>query len=187
MYTTSDLKKGLKIEIDGEPYAITEFNFQKPGKGQAVYTCKLRNLLNGSTVTKTYRSGDKAEEAHLESKTLMYSYPEADRFVFMDENYEQVPIPADILGDARYFLDENMSVEALFFRGGPIEVSLPTFVEKEVVKTEPGAKGNTATNVTKPATVTGGYEVQVPLFIKEGDVLRIDTRTGEYTDRVARK
>ena len=187
MYSASDLRKGLKIEIDGIPYVITEFQFTKPGKGQALYNCKLKNLLTGSTLSKTYRSVDKMDEAKLEEKTLQYSYQDGDNYVFMDENYEQITVNADVLGDSRYFLVEDIEVDILFHNDRPIEVTLPTFVEKEIVHTEPGARGNTATNVLKPATIEGGYEIQVPLFVNQGDVAKIDTRTGEYVDRVRRK
>lgn len=186
MYNASDLRKGLKIEIEGVPYEIVEFNFVKPGKGQAVYTCKMKNLISGSTLTKNYRSNDKMDEPALEDKTLAYSYANKDMFVFLDENYEQVSISGDALGVNRHFLSEDMEVEVMFHNGSPIEVKLPNFVEKTIVHTEPGVRGNTATNVTKPAQIEGGYEIQVPLFVNENDVARIDTRTGEYVDRVRR-
>lgn len=187
MYSSSDLRKGLKIEIDGVPYVITEFNFMKPGKGQAVYTCRLKNLLTGTTLTKNYRSNDKIDQPELVQKTLRYSYQDGSHCVFMDENYEQFLIAGDTLGDSRHFLSEDLPVDVLFHNGRPIEVTLPTFVEKTIVRTEPGARGNTATNVMKPAAIEGGYEIQVPLFINEGDVVKIDTRTGGYSDRVAKR
>jgi elongation factor P len=188
MYDASDLRKGLKIEIDGVPYVITEFNFVKPGKGSAIYTCRLKNLVNGSTMTKAYRSSDKnIGKPQLESKTLHYSYVEGDQYIFLDENYEQFSISAEVLGDSRFFLFENIQVEVLYHNNRPIEVALPNFVEKTILHTEPGARGNTATNVLKPATIAGGYEIHVPLFINEGDVVRIDTRTGDYADRVLAK
>ena len=186
MYGASDLRKGLRIEMDGDPYVITEFSFNKPGKGQAIYTCKLRNLLTGTTMTKQFRSNDKVGRPELQEKSLAYSYPEGDCYVFMDENYEQIPITADMLGDARYFLTEDMALDVLFYQGRPIDVTLPTFIDKPVVHTEPGVRGDTATNVMKPATVDGGYELEVPLFIEEGDLIRIDTRTGGYSERVAK-
>ena len=187
MHDVSDLRKGLKIEIDGAPYLITEFNFVKPDKGQAVYTCKMKNLVNGSTLTRNYRSGDKVDQPQLEQKKLQYSYIEGDHYVFIDANYEQVILSADALGDSRFFLVEDMAVEVLFHNGRPIEVSLPTFVERPVVHTEPGARGNTATNVLKPATLEGGYVLQVPLFVNTGDVVVVDTRTGTYAERVSKK
>jgi len=187
MYTASDLRKGLKIEIDGVPYVVTEFNFVKPGKGQALYLCKIKNLLTGAVLTRTFRSNDKIDQPRLDHKTLAYSYPDGDRLVFLDENYEQVYMSTDIMGDARHFLSEDISVEVLYHNGRPIEVTLPTFVEKAIVHTEPGARGNTATNVLKSATIEGGYEIQVPLFVNTGDVVKIDTRTGAYADRVSKR
>jgi elongation factor P len=185
MYTASDLKKGLKIEIDGDPYIITDFQFSKPGKGQALYRCKLKNLLTGSTQDKTYRSVDKMDKPDLIERDMIYSYPDGDRFVFMDEEtYEQVTINPDTIGDQRYFLVEDMPVKILFHNNRPIEITLPNFVEKEITETEPGARGDTATNVLKPARLNNGYEVQVPLFINQGDIIKIDTRTGKYDSRV---
>lgn len=187
MYGASDLRKGLKIEIDGVPYVITEFSFMKPGKGQAVYSCRLKNMLTGLTMMRNYRSNDKIEEAPLEEKNLQYSYTEGEHCVFMDEHYEQILIPAEVLGQRRHFLEEDATVNVLFHRGRPIDITLPTFVEKTIEHTEPGARGNTATNVLKPATIEGGYEIQVPLFVNPGDVVKIDTRTGEYADRVSKR
>ena len=184
MYGASDLRKGLKVEIDGQPYVITEFTFSKPGKGQAIYNCKLKNLVSGSTLSKSYRSNDKIDRAQLNVKNVQYSYKDGDEYIFMDENYEQLSMSAEVLGDSRHFLCEDMDVEVLFHNERPIEVTLPTFVEKEITHTEPGARGNTATNVLNPATVEGGYEVQIPLFINQGDVIKIDTRDGTYVERV---
>ena len=188
MYEASDLRKGLKIEIDGQPWIITEFTFSKPGKGQAIYNCKMRNMITGSTMSKSYRSNDKLDSPQLESKKLQYSYHEGDTYTFLDANYEQVEIPAEALGDGRFFLVSDTEVEALFFNHTlPIEVTLPTFIVKEVVYTEPGVRGDTATNVTKPAKLDTGYELQVPLFINQGDNIKIDTRTGKYADRVQKR
>jgi elongation factor P len=184
MFSASDLRKGLKVEIDGQPYLITEFQFVKPGKGQAIYTCKLKNMCNGSTLTKQYRSNDKIDKPELAQKTLVYSYSEADQYIFMDANYEQVALTAEILGDARFFLQEDIEAEVLFHNGQPIGIELPNFIERTVVQTEPGARGNTATNVLKPATIEGGFVLQVPIFVNEGDVIRVDTRTSTYADRV---
>ena len=184
MYSASDLRKGLKVEIDGAPYAITEFNFVKPGKGQAIYNCKLKNMINGATLTRAFRSNDKLDQPNLEERKLAYSFSDGDSYIFLDENYEQVSLSAETLGDARFFLSEEMHVDVLFHNHLPIGVELPTFVEKKVLETEPGYRGNTATNVLKPAKIAGGYELQVPLFINQGDLIRIDTRTGEYVERV---
>jgi elongation factor P len=187
MYAASDLRKGLRIELDGVPYLITDFQFVKPGKGQALYNCKLKNLVSGGSQNRTFRSVDKIGEPQIEEKVLRYSYHDGTNYVFMDEKFEEVVISQESLGDARFFLAEDIEVEVLYHNGRPISVELPTFVEKEVVQTEPGARGNTATNVLKAATVQGGYQVQVPLFIATGDIIKIDTRTGEYADRVQRK
>lgn len=187
MHSASDLRKGLKIEIDGQPYVITEFNFMKPGKGQSVYNCKLKNLVSGSTLQKSYRSNDKMDECKLEEKQLIYSYPEGDHFVFMDENYEQLHITAELLGAARFYLKEDVAVDVLFHNELPIDITFPNFIERVVIKTEPGARGNTATNVLKPATLEGGLEIQVPLFVNEGDLIKVDTRTCSYADRVLKK
>lgn len=187
MYSASDLRKGLKVEISGVPYLVTEYNFVKPGKGQALYTCRLKNMLNGSTLQRTFREVDKMDEPKLEEKTLHYSYTEGDDYVFTDENYEQLTISGEVLGNLKYFLVEDIQANVLFHNNKPIEVRLPNFVEKKIIFTEPGARGNTATNVLKPAKVEGGYELQVPLFVTQEDTIKIDTRTGEYVDRVLRR
>jgi elongation factor P len=187
MYNASDLKKGLKIELEGVPYAITEFNFVKPGKGQAIYNCKLKNLLTGSTMARAFRDNVKIDEPRIEDRTLEYSYTEGENLVFLDRNFEQVSVSAAALGDSRYFLEDGISVTIQFFNGKPINVEFPTFIEREVVQTEPGARGDTVNNVQKPATVAGGYKLHVPIFVSQGDVIRIDTRTGEYADRVNKK
>ena len=186
MYEASDLRKGLKIELDNEPYLITEFDFCKPGKGQALYRCKCKNMISGGTVDRTFRSVDKIDTPALEEKTLVYSYEEGDSFIFTDENYEDIRISQDLLGNQKYFLDDNMECTVLFFRDRPIEITLPYFVEKKIAETEPGARGDTATNVTKPAKLDNGYELAVPLFVNEGDTIRIDTRTGAYAERVSK-
>jgi elongation factor P len=186
MYTVSDLRKGLKIEIDGDPYVVTEFQFVKPGKGQSLYRCKIRNLISGGTIDRTYRAAEKIDKPDMSERDLVYSYPEGDHYVFMDDNYEQVLIGADVLGDQAVFLQEDIQVKILFHNNRPIEVTLPNFIERDIVETEPGARGDTATNVMKPAVVEGGYEVTVPLFVNQGDRIRIDTRTGKYADRVSK-
>ncbi len=188
MFEASDLHKGLKIEMDGEPYIVTEFDFCKPGKGQALYRCKLKNMISGGTVDKTFRSVDKIGRPQLEEKELIFSYDEGDGvYIFIDpETNEDVRIEEKLLGESKYFLDDNMECTVLFFRDRAIEITLPYFVEKKIMETEPGARGDTATNVMKPARIDNGYEVQVPLFVNEGDVIRIDTRTGTYADRVSK-
>ncbi len=185
MYSVSDLKKGLKIEVDGQPCEIVEFQFVKPGKGQALYRCKIRNLLSGGTVEKTFRAADKIDETNCFEKALTYSYHDGNNYVFMDDDtYEQVLVGADALGDSVKYLQEDMQVKVLFHNDRAIGVTLPNFIETVILETEPGARGDTATNVLKPAKVEGGLEIAVPLFVKEGDRVRIDTRTGDYADRV---
>ncbi|MFO7936117.1 MAG: elongation factor P [Kiritimatiellia bacterium] len=184
MYTSSDLKKGLKIEIDGAPWVITEFDFTKPGKGQSIYNCKLKNMITGTTMNRSYRSNDKFEKPELMQKPIHFSYENAGEYIFMNENFEEIPVDVEILGQNRFFLMDDMEVNALFFNEEVIEVELPNLVERKVESCDVGAKGNTAAGkVMKPARVEGGYELQVPLFVNEGDVIRIDTRTGEYSDR----
>lgn len=185
MYSASDLKKGLKLQIDGAPWSITEFEFCKPGKGTALYRCKMKNMMTGSTMDRTYRPNDKFEKADMEEKEMYYSYQDGDVFVFSDaETYEEMRIGKDKIGNKAYFLIENALCTFLFFNGAPIDVTLPTFIEKKITHTEPGARGDTATNITKPAKIDNGYEIQVPLFINEGDLIKIDTRTGQYAERV---
>ena len=181
MFNASDLKKGLKIEIDGAPWVITEFEFCKPGKGTALYRCKMKNMITGIGMEKTYRPTDKIDRPNLEEREMYYSYADGDMYVFSDsETYEEMHVGKEILGNQVYFLIEDSLCKFLLYNGQPIEITLPTFIEKVIVATEPGARGDTATNVLKPARIDNGYEIQVPLFINEGDVVKIDTRTGEY-------
>jgi len=185
MYSASDLRKGLKIEIDGDPYIVSDFQFVKPGKGQALYRCKLKNLITGSTQDKTYRSVEKIDKPNLMEKEMIFSYIDGNSYVFMDgATYEQVNIDEDVLGDMKYFLIEDMECDILFHNDRAIEIKLQNFIEKEITETEPGIRGDTATNVMKPATLDNGYEIQVPIFINQGDLIKIDTRTGKYSERV---
>ena len=187
MYSASDLRKGLKIEIDGDPYIVSEFQFVKPGKGQALYRCKLKNLLTGSTQDKTYRSVEKMDKPNLMEKDMIYSYIDGNSYVFMDgETYDQVLIDEDVLGHLKYFLIADMECKILFHNERAIEITLQNFIEKEIVETEPGLRGDRATNVQKPATLDNGYEIQVPIFVNQGDWVKIDTRTGKYSERVNR-
>jgi elongation factor P len=184
MFSASDLRKGLRVEIEGKPYIITEFNFVKPGKGASIYNCKLKNLIDGSTLTKSYRSNDKIDEPNLEERTMRYSYKDGDNFVFIDANYDQINVQSSVLWDQQYFLSEDIECRILIYNGIPVSVELPTFVQKTIIWTEPGVRGDTATNVMKPAKIEGGFEIEVPLFINQGDVIKIDTRTNSYSDRV---
>jgi len=185
MYTSSDLRKGLKIEIDGEPYVITNFEFSKPGKGQSLYRCRLKNMVTGNAFDKTYRSNDKFKKAPLEERTMQYLYSQGDEYHFMDnKSYEQLAIMADQLGDDTKFMVDNMDVEILIFNERPIGVTLPNFVNLEVTRADPWAKGDTSGTDAKPVTVETGYQLQVPPFVEEGDKIQIDTRTGSYITRV---
>ena len=185
MYSTAEFKKGLKIEIDGTPYIIVDFQHVKPGKGGAFVRTKLKNLLNGRVVDQTFRSGEKVEKPDLMEREMQYLYREGDRYCMMDnETYEQIMLTEEQVGEARLYLIENLNVEVLFFNQAPLAVELPNFVELEVAQTEPGFKGDTAAGGTKPATLESGATLQVPLFISEGDRVRVDTRTGNYIERV---
>lgn len=183
-YSAADLRKGLKVEVDGQPYIITEFSFYKPGKGAAIYNCRIKHMVTGDTQLKAYRSNDVIDKPELEEKNVTYSYAMDDRFIFTDENFEEVPVPASVLGDRRYFLSDNIECMILFHRGQPIDITLPNFVVKKVIETEPGARGNTATNVLKPAKIEGGFEIAVPLFVNQDEIIKIDTRTGTFVERV---
>ncbi len=185
MYSCSDLKKGLKILIDGEPHVIAGFDFTKPGKGQSLYKCKLRNMLTGSLFDRTYRSGESFEPASLEERTMQYLYQDDTGYVFMDQKtYEQTVLTEDVLGDDKYFLIDNMDVEVLLFGERGIGITLPNFVNLRVTVSEPWVKGDTAAGNSKPATVETGYTLSVPPFVEEGTLIQIDTRTGEYSTRV---
>jgi elongation factor P len=185
MYDTSDIRKNLKVILDGAPCIVIEFQFVKPGKGQAFTRTRLRNMLTGNVLERTFKTGEKLEKADLEVRQMEYLYPEGDRFVFMDQqSYEQSHLTAEQLGDGRFYLVDNMPVEVLLWNEKPIGVTPPTFVELRVVETEPGFKGDTSNNTLKAAKMHTGVTVQVPLFVNEGDWLKIDTRTGEYVERV---
>ena len=185
MYSASDLRKGLKIQIDGEPFIITEFEFSKPGKGQALYRCKLRNMISGNQFTQTYRSNDKFEKADLEERKMQFLYNQDQEYHFMDtQNYEQLFLTKEQLGENINYLIDNMEVQVLFFGPRPIDVSLPIFVNLSVVQADPWARGDTSGTDTKPVTVETGYQLQVPPFVEEGDKIQVDTRTGEYVTRV---
>ncbi len=184
-YKTSDFKKGIKVQIDGDPYVMTEMTFVKPGKGNALYKCKLRNLLKGTILDRTYKGGDELESADVEEISVQYLYKQGDTYVFMqDETFEQFELAAEQVDDAWKYLKDGMKCSIILFNNNPISLSPPIQVELEVTQCEPGAKGDTATNVTKPATVETGAEFTVPGFIKEGNIIKVDTRTGEYVERV---
>jgi elongation factor P len=183
--STAEFKKGMKIELDGEPYSIVDFQHVKPGKGGAFVRTKLKHMRLGKVIDHTYRAGEKVELVDFEEKGMQFLYRD-DRYHFMDvESYEQISLSEDEVGDAREFLKENTEVEILFIDGSPVTVELPNFMELAIAKTEPGVRGDTATGGTKPAELETGAVVQVPLFLNIGDVVKVDTRTSEYLSRVA--
>ena len=185
MHDTSDIRKGLKVLMDGNPYTVIEFQFVKPGKGGSFVRTKFKNLLSGNVIEKNIRSGEKLEPADVEEKQMQFLYKESTDFVFMDqESYEQINLTDDIVGENAKLLLDNAECSVLFFNGRPVDVSLPTFVSVQVTFSEPGVKGDTTGNVMKPATVATGATVNVPLFVNEGDMIKIDTRTQEYVERV---
>ena len=185
MYNASDLRKGLKLQLDGEPYIITDFQFSKPGKGQSLYRCKLKNMITGLTIDRTYRSGDTFETADLDERTMQYLYSQEKEFCFMDvENYEQTFLNEEQVGEAKNYLIDNLEVDILLFKGRAIGITLPNFVDVTVTAADPWVKGDSVAGDTKPVTVETGYELRVPPFIEEGQKITIDTRTGEYVTRV---
>jgi elongation factor P len=185
MLESGDLRKGLKLEIDGEPYVVTQFEFVKPGKGQALYKCRLKNMVTGAQFDKTFRSGEKFNEANLEEVEMEYLYFDGDSYCFMNtSNYNQEFMKADQVGDAVAFLKENTLCSVLLFEGRPIGLTLPNFVELRIVRTDPWVRGDTASGDSKPAELETGHTVQVPPFVEEGENIKIDTRTGQYVERV---
>lgn len=184
-YNTSDFRKGLKVQIDGEPYLITEMNFVKPGKGNAMYKCKLRNLIRGTSLDRTYKGGDSLEAADVEQTDASFLYRQGEDYVFMDSGtFEQYEVTAEQGGDIWKYLKDGMVCTITLYNGNPIVIEPPNQIELEVIECAPGAKGDTATNVTKPAKVETGAEFVVPGFIKTGNLIKIDTRTAEYVERV---
>jgi len=185
MYSVADLKKGLKLTLDGDPYMVIAFDFVKPGKGQALYRTKMRNMINGTILDRTYRSGESFEPASLEDRQMEYLYKEGTHYTFMDQQtYDQVVMEEGAMGDAKNYLLENCKVDVLIYGEKAIGVTLPNFVNLRVVQTDPWAKGDTSGNDSKPATVETGYVLRVPPFIEEGELITIDTRNGEYSTRV---
>ncbi len=184
MITAGDFRNGVTFEMDGQVVSIIEFQHVKPGKGAAFVRTKIRNVITGAVVEKTFNPNDKYPTAYIERKDMEYSYADGDLYYFMDtETWEQIPINKSVLGDSFKFVKENMVCKILSYKGNVFGVEPPNFVELQITATEPGVKGDTATNATKPATVETGAEVRVPLFINEGEVIQIDTRTGEYLGR----
>lgn len=183
--STSEFRKGLRILLEKEPFVIIDFQHVKPGKGGAFVKTRVKSLITGNVLDKTFRSGEKFEEPDLEEKDMQYLYREDDKYYFMDvNNYEQLFISEKNLGDTKNYLKEGMTIAVLFHNNATIGVEIQNFVNLQIVKTEPGIKGDTAQNATKPALLETGYTIQVPLFVDEGDIVKIDTRTGEYVERV---
>jgi elongation factor P len=185
-YKTSDFKKGIKVNIDGEPFLMTEMNFVKPGKGNAMYKCKLKNLIRGTMLDRTYKGGDTLESADIDEIEVQYLYRQVDKFIFMDNaSYEQYELTADQVDDNWKYLKEGMLCKMVLYNGNPISMDPPNHVELKIDYCEPGVRGDTATNVTKLAKAETGGEFQVPAFINVGNVIKIDTRTGEYVERTS--
>ena len=182
---TTDIRKGLKIQIDGVPFAIVEHQFVKPGKGQSFTRCRVKNLATGAVIERTWKSGDAVELADVEERKMTYSWAESDSFVFMETSTgEQIHVERDKVGDEARFLGEGLDCLVTLFNGNAIGVELPANVIMQVSSSEPGIKGDTASGATKPATLSSGAVVNVPLFIKEGEWVKVDTRTGSYLERV---
>lgn len=183
--STADFRNGLKIELDGEPYTIIEFQHVKPGKGAAFVRTKIKSLRTGNVLDRTFRSSEKAEIPDLEEKTMQYLYAaDKDRYFMDTTTYEQFSMSEDQLGDGIQYLKENMEIKVLYFKGSPINVDLPMFVELAIARTDPGVKGDTASGGSKPATLETGAVVKVPLYMNEGEIIKVDTRTGTFIERV---
>jgi elongation factor P len=181
----SDMHRGMVILYDGELYEITEYEHSKRGRGGAIARTRLRHLKNGRTLSVTFKGAENTESVFLESRPLQYLYNDGDRCVFMDnERFDQFPISQDVLGEQREFMIEGINVLGYYHDDSLVKVELPNFVELKVVQTEPGVRGDTVSNVEKPATLESGAVVQVPLFVKQGDTLKVDTRSGKYVERV---
>ena len=185
MIMTGDFRKGVTVEIDGVVWSISDFQHVKPGKGAAFVRTRLKNVMTGAVLERTFSPTDKYPLAHIETKDMEYLYSDGELYYFMDiETYEQIPLNFEQVEDAIDFIKENDQVKMRFYKGSAFSVEAPNFVELKVTETEPGFKGDTATGTTKPAVVETGYHIAVPLFVNEGDIIRIDTRTGEYMSRI---
>jgi elongation factor P len=183
--STTEFRNGLKIEIDGEPYVIVEFQHVKPGKGGAFVRTKFKSLKSGNVTDKTFRAGEKVDVPNLEEKTMQYLYAADKDRVFMDTStYEQVSMNEKQLGDSINYLKENMEIKVLYHKGQPINIDVPMFVELAIAKTDPGVRGDTASGGSKPATLESGAVIKVPLYLNEGEVIKVDTRTGTFIERV---
>ncbi|MGC4002708.1 MAG: elongation factor P [Pirellulales bacterium] len=184
-YNTSDFKKGIKVQIDGDPYLMLECNFVKPGKGQALYKCKFRNLIRGGNLDRTYKSGDSLDEADVVTIDAQYLYRSGDAYVFMNnEDFEQYEIPSNVVGDAAQWMKEAVVCTTTLYNNVPISVEPPNQMVLQIVQCDPGTRGNTATNVTKPCKLETGAVINGPAFLEEGETIKVDTRTNEYIERV---
>ena len=185
MIMAGDFRKGVTVEIDGVVWSISDFQHVKPGKGAAFVRTRLKNVMTGAVLERTFSPTDKYPLAHIETKDMEYLYSDGELYYFMDvETYEQIPLNFEQVEDAIDFIKENDQVKMRFYKGSAFSVEAPNFVELKVTETEPGFKGDTATGTTMPAVVETGYHIAVPLFVNEGDIIRIDTRTGEYMSRI---
>lgn len=185
---TSDIKKGLKIMMDGQPYSIIDFQFVKPGKGQAFTRVKVRNMHSGAVLERTFKSGERLDPADVETRTLQYIYQDGENFVFMDEKSgEQIMVPAEKVGDDAQWMSDGMNLDVTIFNGAAIGVSIPLTVVLQITSSEPGVKGDTASGATKPATLSTGAVVNVPLFVQEGEWVKVDTTEGRYLERVNKR
>ena len=183
--STAEFRNGLKIEIDGEPYIIVEFQHVKPGKGGAFVRTKMKSLKSGNVIDRTFRSGEKVDTPELEEKTMQYLYAADKDRAFMDtSSYEQLTMSEKQLGDSINYLKENMEIKVLYFKGQPINIDIPMFVELMIARTDPGVRGDTASGGSKPATLETGATVKVPFYLNEGDIIKVDTRTGTFIERV---
>jgi elongation factor P len=184
-YNTSDFRKGIKIQLDGEPYLMVECNFVKPGKGNALYKCRMKNLIRGTTLERTYKGGDSLEAADVSEIEAQYLYRQGDKYVFMDNtNYEQYELAPAQVDDTWKYIKEGTVCSIVLFDDNPITVTPPNHVILKIEYAEPAVRGNTATNLTKPVKLETGAEMTVPAFVEMGEMIRIDTRTGEYVERV---
>jgi elongation factor P len=187
MYNTSEFRKGLKIEMDGKPFVIVDNQFVKPGKGQAFNRVKLKNLLSGAVLELNMKSGDTVPKADVTTENMQFMYSTGEEWHFMNtKTYEQVHLTEEQLGEAQNYLTENLEVQISFWNSKPIAVDVPNFIEAQITTCDPGVRGDTVSGATKPATLSTGYVVDVPLFVEEGEWIRVDTRTGLYMDRIKR-
>ncbi|MBC8531152.1 elongation factor P [Gehongia tenuis] len=185
MISAGDFRKGITIELDGQVFQIVDFQHVKPGKGAAFVRTKIKNIITGGVLERTFNPTEKVENAHIETKEMQYLYNDGNLYYFMDvDTYEQLPLNHEQVEDALPYVKENMNVKIRFFKGNAFSVEPPNFVELQIVETEPGFKGDTATGAIKPATLETGAKINVPLFVNQGDMIRVDTRTGEYMERV---